>query len=673
MMYMAKSETASVRLTPKNLHDALWQRYPPPDSDLPKMDEQKLLQVVARLQFTDLEGSPIVDRAISDNTLFSLQDDHYAIIAFLDDCFRIAVGQAAFSPAIQTSLRSGMPGLIRAAIVEGLITISKGHGVLDVMDQLTKLAIGWTEKSDKLLTDIKEFIESSMASLTIISESQISTPQVKKSRDKMLADLCSDIAKFSTEEQHRIAVLEERLIVSQTGLIKTNRARNETAQFLNEKMSGKSLSSGVIDFLQGPWYDSLQLLLVQQGTQSDDWSRASKLTETLLWTMESKIPQHDSRAATGHESGTAKVAPANDSISNQGSDADAQDSEDSTHRTSTINQEDTSDIEDRQKLVRIIEHLPEELRDLLVSLEYQDDSKNTALALIESAHLDIITGQAPESSSYEPLPCESGLPGIDADISQSLLSQINKIQPGQWFVVEPMGKPPQQIKLVLKLDDMQHLLFTNRRGIKILQASFDKFAYFLSSEIARPIPSAEHLSSIVRAKLKELVVDFLGQQKSAESAKADQKQSQVSRRSAEVQAVAEENIKTQQEKKKELASRQEFLAAVNEKSHAPENQSALKQAELAVSKLNVGAWVRIPGPEQEPVQCRLAVKLQAPDKYIFANREGMKLGNFSKDQLIDMLVTKECEILDSHSKVEDTLANTVNELRTRGSLTDDNE
>jgi len=669
---MPDLEEAGARITSKALHGALKQRYPQADSDLPEMDEQRLLQVIARLQIAELEGSPIVDHIASEDPGFHLHDGHYATIAFLDECCRAALGEAEFSPAIQGSLRSGMPSLIRAAIVEGLITVSKGHGVLDVMDQLIDVSIGWTEKSDKLLTKIKELIESSIASLSMISESQLSTPQVKKSRDKFLADLCADIAKFSTKEQDRIAKLEERLVASETGLLKTNRARNLAAQMLNEKMAGKSLPQDIVDFLQGPWYDSLQLLLVRQGTQGEDWARASKLTETLIWTLEFNAQQQEVPSPTGNESSSADVGTANDSASDQESDTDAPDSDDAADRAAAAKQANARVIAEQQRLYRIIEHLPDELNELLVSLEYQDDSQDNALAAIDAALVGVMTGEPLENCSHEPLPCD--VLGKDAAFSQSLLSQVNKINTGQWFVFEPQDQPPQQIKLVLKLDDMQQLLFTNRSGIKVLQSSFDEFAYFMSSEFARPISTAKHLSSIVRTTLHKIGSDYLKHQKSAEAAKTDQDSGEAAKRIAQIQAMREANRKKHAEKEeKEMASTQVFLAAVKEKSNAPENQAALKEAAIAVSKLNTGAWVRIPGPGREPTESKLAVKLQALDKYIFVNRAGIKLGVFTEDQLIDMLVTNECEILDSGTEVEDTLVKTVIELRKSRSLAHDNQ
>lgn len=41
------------------------------------------------------------------------------------------------------------------------------------------------------------------------------------------------------------------------------------------------------------------------------------------------------------------------------------------------------------------------------------------------------------------------------------------------------------IKLVLKLADVEHLMFTNRNGMKALQKSYEEFAYLMSSGVVR--------------------------------------------------------------------------------------------------------------------------------------------------------------------------------------------
>lgn len=759
---MPTSRDSGAKITLKTLHTALKQRYPRATTDLPIMDEQTLLQTIAELPVDAVPGnSSVQERIQSANPDYSLHDDHYLVISFLDDCCSTVLRNAEFPDAIQNPLGTGVRSLIRAAITEGLTNVSRSHGVLDVLDQLIKLAIGWTDTSDKLNTTIKEQIESSIASLSIVSDSKVSDPKVKTSRDTFLDNLATDIKNFHDKEQQRVHKLEERLVASETGLLKTNRARNLAAQMLNENMDGNPLPGNIIDFLQGPWYDSLQLILVRQGLQSEDWFRATKLTETLIWTFQFENQEAPDSIDEEYEALESidevsdevptdlLLSETNDSVSIEAVDISAveevefdanarvafnlqeenqekegeddqvdfsiQDSSVSepepTSTKATFQIDDSGDIEDienisfdtenfseviesansdgtppsnspfdgatdeeHQKLYRIIEHLPDELKELLVSLEYQADSKNSELAAIESAHVSIITGDQLTLVPHVPLACDPDFLGSETAISQSLLAEVNKIDPGQWFVFEPQDQPPQHIKLVLKLDDLQQLLFTNRNGLKVLQTSFDEFAYFLSSEFARAIPSTGQLSSFIRTSLNKIVSDYVENQQSAKQAKSKSEVRQAVRRAARIKAMAEANSKLHEAQKlKEMQSTQMFLTAIKEKAHTKDNEANFLAAEKIFNGLNVGAWMKLPGIGRKPTECKLAVKLQAQDKYIFVDRTGLKQGEFNKQQLIELLVVKECTILESESGFEDALETVVSGLRKHRSLDYDNE
>ncbi|MFP6807252.1 MAG: DUF1631 family protein [Pseudomonadales bacterium] len=110
-------------------------------------------------------------------------------------------------------------------------------------------------------------------------------------------------------------------------------------------------------------------------------------------------------------------------------------------------------------------------------------------------------------------------------------------------------------------------------------------------------------------------------------------------------------------------SREQLFVRVTEQALKPENQESLLSTTKIVKSLNVGAWLQLPGKTGEKTECKLAVRLSGADKMIFVNREGLKLGDYSTDQLVHLIVSGEGKIIDEGIEFEDTLAAVVTKLR----------
>ncbi|MBO6566624.1 MAG: hypothetical protein JJ956_17870, partial [Pseudomonadales bacterium] len=74
-----------------------------------------------------------------------------------------------------------------------------------------------------------------------------------------------------------------------------------------------------------------------------------------------------------------------------------------------------------------------------------------------------------------------------------------KLNPGDWFVFHQ--NDARHIKVTLRADDSQHLIFTNRNGSSALQTSFEEFAYLMSSGTVKSLPQPGELLKSVRRNL----------------------------------------------------------------------------------------------------------------------------------------------------------------------------
>ena len=89
----------------------------------------------------------------------------------------------------------------------------------------------------------------------------------------------------------------------------------------------------------------------------------------------------------------------------------------------------------------------------------------------------------------------------------------------------------------------------------------------------------------------------------------------------------------------------------------------LEAATAAVKGLSVDAWVKLPLMEGVLTACRLVAIIPAADKYIFANRSGIKVAEYTGSQLSNMIVTENSEILDTGAEFADVLSSVVTGLR----------
>ena len=89
----------------------------------------------------------------------------------------------------------------------------------------------------------------------------------------------------------------------------------------------------------------------------------------------------------------------------------------------------------------------------------------------------------------------------------------------------------------------------------------------------------------------------------------------------------------------------------------------LEAAEATVVSLRQDAWVKLPIMEGTLTPCKLVAIISANDTYIFANRAGLKVAEYTGSQLAHMIVTENSEILDTGAEFESALATVVSGLR----------
>lgn len=576
---------------------ALIHRYIREESDASNMDTDALVRLLRGLDGCPSTLSAAVQGAQPDGVPKPLDR---AIIASVDDCARMIFSIADLEPEVEAHFRSVIPELACQIIASPDLPLQGPPTALTILDSLVEEMIGWAadlgRAGDKVLENTTRVLSKF------------------KSGKVDIESLHQDLNDLVSRERSRILKLEDRLAASETGQLRSQQSRNMTAQMINEEMGGKLLTYNIASFLQGPWFDSVQLLVLNHGLDSEQWLRAVKLTETLVWTCQPSPPQ---------------------------------------------------DEQHRQKLYRIIENLPDELLDLLVALEHDAKAKESALDAIESDHLLVISGQELEYVEFALFECDEALT-TRSKVSRRLQRKVDPLEPGQWFTIDRDGKVA-RIKLVLKLEDIKQLLFTNRNGMKVMQRSFDEFAYFLSSRVVKPLNHKAVFSSTFHTYYQGLIDEyekFLRRvaEKRAEIDR-DEQAREAARQKALAEAAALARAKDEAERARQEQARSSRLEEARLIASKSENAELVAMLTVRVQDLAIGAWLKLPGPDGQMEECKLAVKISASDKLIFVSRSGTKIGEYTSEQLVQLLVAGHGDIQDEGVEFEDTLAQVVSRLR----------
>jgi len=591
---------------------ALESRYPQSEENLTVLESEELIDFLLNVEVTDPQDPEGHLRTnILPNLLAQLELQHptsclsnsdFAVLSFLDECADQIAVQAKLDSKIQALVLTTFPALMKEVLTAGLVPTLQNSSILTIQDLISGHCIGWTSGLGKVGEKLHKKIQSTVKSLN--------------AKDADYPLLLEDLVSYFHKKSGRIRKLEKRLAESETGILRVQRAQHFAAEMINTEVAGKKISVSVGKFLSGLWCDALQFLLIHHGHESDEWQRARKLTERLVWT------------------------------------------------TQPI---DGKDEESLQKLYRLTEQLPNEIHKLLTDLEYANESVEVSLAELEAEHINIMTGLGMKYDDFTPLDYEDDLFNSSIMVSHLLLDQVNHLKPGQWFLFEQSNGRTIRIKLILKLDDVHQLLFTNNNGVKALQKGFEKFAYFLSSNAAEMLPVKPPFQTTVKSKLKQVVDEYNVQQKRLEAAKNQAEKDDIMREIVRKREIIEAKSSARRSKAtqrhREAAARRELLKKAKQEADREANREKLEQARISVQSLNIGAWILQSGEEISETECRLALKLETEDKFIFTDQSSVKVGEYNTDELTQELALGGWEILDSGDDVEDTLLKVVTRLR----------
>lgn len=582
--------------TARQVTEALKHRYRDQERSTGNVTTEEVAEYLRKLPVDALPANnDLLACLATQQPEWSLGATDAAVLSSTSDCLSMFSERLELDPEIMQPIRAAIPPLAAHLLNNPTIPVDNDDtSVLTLLDLMIGSATGWSadqgRSGQKFLEDINNTVES------------------LRQAEADIRPIQSKLQTALEKELSRTAKLEDRLAASEAGKIRSQRSRAFAGEMINKAMEGKQVTEGLGSFLKGPWYESMQLIAINHGIESDEWIRASKITQTLIWTYQ---PQ--------------------------------------------------SDEADKQRLYRIIEHLPEEVGSLLLALEHSDEGAETVMAEIEDDHVSVVSGQTLEYVDWEPIEVEQAdEDSQNATVDRSLLKKVRTLEAGQWFLYND-GQKQTRIKLVLKLEDVKQLLFTNRNGMKALEKNFEDMAYLLTSDLIRPV-SHHSLVSTEFCKFYLGVIEAHEEQQKMDEEAIRRKQEEEAARQREIEEEKAAARAAEEERERRRAEfKADLLDRVRSEASKPDNQPRVDEVTQLVEKLNVGAWLKLPNDLGELVECKLAVKVAS--KMIFVDTGGDRVCDHTAPDLVAILVCGEGEIQDAGVEFEDTLAQVVNKLR----------
>ncbi len=434
------------------------------------------------------------------------------------------------------------------------------------------------------------------------------------------------------QEQQRLNRLEQRLIDSGRGQMRSRRAHEVAARLLNQTMAGKQFTRAIVDYLQREWLQELQWALLQFGADSEQWQRRVSLTGRLIESL----------------------------------------------------QPPTGSAEAQQHLYVLIPDISAELAALLGERAHDRAVLEQQLALIEAQHLALLRGQPLPGVDFQLIANDDPWLSTSTSISASLLQRVTALTPGSWFLWRD-SDAALRIKLALKMDDSTQLLFVNRLGVKARQQSFEEFAYLLSVGAVTPLPNVDCARTVLRTALELLVQRGVAQQHEHAAAKRQADDEARRQLEAKAKAIAEaKRLAAAQAQAVAEALRREHEDAELRCRESQQRDSAaaeqrLREARQSAASISIGSWVELrvadstidgvvsaaaDGAASGSTQrLKVAVKLPASGKLILVDRNGVRRAEFERDEFAAKLLDGSVQILHQGPKFEDTLARVVDSMR----------
>lgn len=630
-------------------------------SDITDGDERSRQTLMARLvglQNVDLPVWEALEQAVCRPGALALCRHDANLLYFCDQVFEHCQSQTDLEPALLEGFLALRPLVVSVLLRQPEVTYSLQHPLVSLLDQLWDAARYWSpvlgKPGEKYRLRIDEM-------LSRLRNADPATAPFKDWLEELSGQLNKDFQRAET--------LTSRVCQTARGAEAGQQSQRFVRQQVAELLNRAPMPEAVEELIKGPLLHSMQMVCLSHGIESETWQQLIRASHLLIDSMQ---------------------------VREEGADMQSL----------------------YQSIPKVIPLLSKQLVSIADSAEMEE-----WMGRIEKLHMQILLGNQPELRQAEPLSVMHEHAGVSANISSALLEQVARIPEGQWLIYQRDDGENIRCRLAMKMDDAGQLLFVNVLGAKCLEKSLEEFAYLLAARHVRLLDAENNFSQILR----DTVSNFLqlyqrqamlmaeaadrqridGDRRRVAQEKARREAERIAHERLEARARAEEEARLQLEQHARLAEekarraaedarwaaeeakkaadeaaryarvqasqraaaeaiqRQQKEDAERERQLLAEKQARIDEWEIAmqsVRSLGIGAWVdiEIKGERQ---RCKLAAVINASDKLIFVGRDGRKLLEPRRDELVKLILDSKARVIQQGDQFENSLAKVIQTLR----------
>jgi hypothetical protein len=630
-------------------------------SDVGEGDERTRATLLARLvglQNVDLPPWESLEHAVRRPGPLLLSQQEANLLYFCDQVFEQCHSQTDLEPALLEAFMALRPLVANVLLRDPASLRALQHPMFSLLDQLWDAGRYWSpdlgKPGDKYRARLDDMLQR-------LRKADPLTVPFQEWLDELSGQLAKDF--------HRAETLSDRIRQTAQGALAGANAERVVRQEVSKLLERAAMPDVVEELLKGPLRHSMQVIYLSRGVASDEWKQVLKAAHMLI----------DSMQAVEAEADMQQVY---------------------------------------QNIPKVIPLLTKQLVSISDAAEMED-----WIARIEKLHMQILLGGKVELHPAQPLSVLDAESGVDANVSSVLLEQVKRIQEGQWLIYQREDGEKLRCRLVMKTEEASQLLFVNVLGAKCLEKSLEEFAYLLAARHVRLLDADNNFSQILRDTTAGFLQLFQRQSllmtEAAERQRIENERRRLAQQKAkrEAERIAQERLEAQVRADEQARLHAEELArqaaenarkaaeqakrAAEEAQRAAEEAAKFSRAQAAqksaaeaenmrreaaleaeralqaekqarideweatlqsVRTLGIGAWVdiEINGKRQ---RCKLAAVMNASDKLIFVGRDGKKLIEPRRDELIKMLLDGKARIIQQGDQFENSLAKVIQTLR----------
>lgn len=445
--------------------------------------------------------------------------------------------------------------------------LTSDHPIAQLLNRVEQLFVGWEEEKGQP----PAFIMKALAALTHLLDADHCLDPVQQ------AAALDVLTQEWERERKRRELLEKRLIDSESGLDQARYNQWLCTRLINRTTSGFPLPTEITQFLQGPWLDSLRLVLNEKGEDHPQFQEMRKLTEKLVFAF--KPMQSE---------------------------------------------------EEYNKLYNFAVKLVDQVGRNLLSLLHSPADMQIQLDLIEFLLMSVVKRSA-EFNRELPTPLELDLQINDTPFDEEAVKQMD----GNWY-----RREGRICKVLAYLPRQRKILWSDFAGRKAGVDDAAQVMADIKAHVLTPFNDSTRMHAVFGAVAKAFVsLDKLERLRQRERLQKEKQARDEARAKAEAEAAAIQAAKAEAaaRQERERIEAEERLRLAELEAIERERLEKLTAARAAIDGLKLGDPVTLTR-ESGPVAATLAVRLTASQKLIFTDNIGLRIAELHRDDAVKLFL-----------------------------------